>query len=98
MTIVGEYCIVRTYSAGAWAGVVISKKGKEVSIKNARRLWYWKGAASLSELAVSGVSCPSECKFPVAVTAVILTEVIEIIPATQTAKQSIEQVKPWTAR
>ena len=50
-----NYKIVRTYSAGVFAGEVESIDGKTVVIKNARRLWYWKGAASLSELAVRGV-------------------------------------------
>ena len=47
-----RYVIVRTHSAGVFAGNLLSRKGKEVVLTNARRLWYWIGAASLSELAV----------------------------------------------
>ena len=47
-----QYQIVRTYSAGVFAGYVASRNGQEVVIKKARRLWYWAGAASLSQLAV----------------------------------------------
>ena len=50
--------IVRTYSAGAFFGEVVSREGKEVVMKNARRIWYWSGAASLSQLAQSGTSDP----------------------------------------
>ena len=50
--------IVRTYSAGVFAGEFVSRKGREVVLKNARRLWYWSGAASLSEMAMSGVRHP----------------------------------------
>ena len=50
-----KYVIVRTYSAGVHAGTLVSQKGKEVVLMNTRRIWYWKGAASLSEMAVSGV-------------------------------------------
>ena len=43
-----KYVIVRTYSAGVFAGELESKNGQEVVLRNARRIWYWSGAASLS--------------------------------------------------
>jgi hypothetical protein len=87
--------MVRTYSAGVFAGTIVSRKGKEVVLKDARRIWYWDGAASLSQLATSGTSKPGSCKFPVPVASVLLTEVIEIIPITLAAKKSIEAVPVW---
>ena len=59
-----DYVIVRTYSAGVFAGTLIKKEGNEVEMHNARRLWYWDGAASLSQLAEEGVKKPENCKFP----------------------------------
>lgn len=47
-----QYSIIRTYSAGVFAGYIKTRKGKEAVITNARRLWYWSGAASLSELSL----------------------------------------------
>jgi len=64
---------------------------------NARRLWYWSGAASLSELAVRGTKRPKDCKFPVAVPSIVLTEAIEIISVTDEARNSIESVPIWAA-
>ena len=90
------YVIARTYSAGVFAGFLQRRKGKEAVLKNARRIWYWEGAASLSELAVRGTSLPEKCKFPVAVSEVTLTEVIEMIPTTKEAQKSIEGVKIWS--
>ena len=92
---VGKYVIVRTYSAGVFAGVLESRVGKEVVLRQARRLWYWDGAASLSQLAMEGVKAPQNCKFPVAVDRIALTEAIEIINATEVARKSIEKVKVW---
>ena len=92
-----EYVIVRTYSAGCFAGELVSREGSEVTLANARRLWYWDGAASLSELAVRGTSKPHDCNFPVAVPSIVLTEAIEIIPATPQARLSIESVPVWSA-
>lgn len=94
---IGKYCIVRTYSAGVFAGVVKSRKGKEVVMTKVRRLWYWKGAASLSQLAMQGVSRPGECKFPCEVPSVLLTEAVEITPCTPAARTSIAEVPVWTA-
>lgn len=90
-----RYVIVRTYSAGVFAGTLETREGKEVALTDARRLWYWKGAASLSQLAVEGTSAPKECKFPVAVPRVELTEAIEILDVTPAAKASIEAVPVW---
>ena len=89
------FVIVRTYSAGVFAGKLASRKGKEVVMSDARCLWYWSGAASLSQLAVSGTSDPGNCKFPVAVPRVTLTEAIEILDVTAAAEASIRAVPIW---
>jgi hypothetical protein len=88
------YVIVRTYSAGVFAGYLKSRDGKEVSMVNARRLYYWDGAASLSQLAQDGVSKPQNCKFPCEVD-VELTEAIEILPVSDKAQKSIKSVGIW---
>jgi hypothetical protein len=92
-----EYVIVRTESAGVFAGELVSRNGSECELANARRLWYWRGAASLSELASRGTSCPRECKFPAAVDRVTLLGAIEILYPTPEAKLSIEAVPVWSA-
>ena len=59
-----RYVIVRTYSAGVFAGNLESRNGREVVLRSARRIWYWDGAATLSQLAMEGTSKPENCKFP----------------------------------
>ena len=90
-----KYVIARTYSAGVFAGYLDSRKGKEAVLLNARRIWYWAGAASLSQLAVDGTSKPEECKFPVEVPRVELTEVIEVLDVSEKARKSIQGVPGW---
>jgi hypothetical protein len=92
-----EYVIVRTQNAGVFAGELKAREGSEVTLVNARRLWYWSGAASLSELAQRGTSRPESCKFPVEVSQVVLLGVIEILSVTPEARQNIKEVKVWTA-
>lgn len=91
-----RYCMVRTYSAGVFAGYVEMLAGRHAVLRKARRIWYWDGAASLSELATHGTSRPENCKFPCEVERVELTEVIEMIDITAKAKASIDGVPVWT--
>lgn len=80
-----KYCIVRTYSAGVFAGYVESRKGQEVVIRKVRRIWYWSGANSLSQLAKDGTADPKNCKFAVEVDKIEVMEAIEIIECTDKA-------------
>lgn len=93
---IGQYVIVRTESAGCFAAVLDEVDGKTARLSQARRLWYWKGAASLSELASRGTSNPAGCKFPAAVTSMVVRGWIEFIPMTEAAKLTIAAVPIWT--
>lgn len=90
-----KYVIARTTSAGVFAGYLESRKGREVVLTKARRLWYWSGAASLSQLAMEGVKNPGGCKFPCEVDRVELLEAVEILDVTEAAKKSIAGVPIW---
>lgn len=90
-----KYCIVRTYSAGVFAGYLKEQNGKEGTVLQARRLHYWDGAASLSQLSQEGVTKPENCRFPVEMPGVILTEIIEVIPCTEKARLNIANVPVW---
>ena len=90
-----KYCIIRTYSAGVFAGYIESRNGREVAIRKVRRIWYWEGANSLSQLAKDGTSKPNECKFAVEVDKIEILEAIEIIECTEKAQNSIQGVVEW---
>jgi hypothetical protein len=91
--------IIRTRSAGVFAGHLSGYENQTTTatLTRARRLWYWAGAASLSQLAMEGTSLPSNCKFPCEVDKITLPEVIEIIPLSAKARASIDSVKVWSA-
>jgi len=75
---IGSFVLVRTYSAGVHFGTLEEKDGKEVRLSNARRLWSWSGALSLSEIAMKGIDIKNS-KISVPVDEIILTESIEVI-------------------
>ena len=90
-----DYVIVRSRDAGVFAGFLLERKGNEVVLKNSRRLWYWSGAASLSQLAIDGVGNPSDCKFPCEVPVHTILGVCEVIACTEKSKKSIAGVEVW---
>ena len=92
---IGKKVIIRGDRSGVEFGTLVAQNGREVTLHNARRIWYWDGAASLSQLAMEGTARPSECKFTVVVNSITVLDVIEIIPCTDKAIKSIEGVKEW---
>ena len=90
--------IIRADRAGVFFGEIVKKDGDTVTMKNARRLWYWNGASSLSELAQYGVARPNDCKFPCAVDEIEVFNVIEILSVTDEAGKSIDGVEEWKQR
>lgn len=99
MEVLNKKVIIRSSRAGVFFGTLTQKKetpaGVEVELENSRRIWYWKGASSLSQLATEGVKNPNECKFSVTVPQHMIEQVIEIIPCSDEAIKSIESVWVW---
>lgn len=91
----GKYQIVRSVGAGVFAGYVTKQVGQKVVMKDARRLWYWSGAASLSQLATDGTKEPENCKFPCIVSRIEIFNVVEILDVTSQAEASIKSVAIW---
>ena len=91
----GKYVIVRGDRSGVFAGELVSQEGQKVVLNNCRRLWYWAGAASISQIAMNGVKNPRECKFTVTVNEIAILDAIEIIPTTADAEASVKAVPEW---
>lgn len=90
-----RYYIIRSTNAGVFFGHIQERRGGEVDMTDVRRIWYWDGACSLSQLAVDGTSAPKSCKFTITVPFMTILEVIEIIPCTEKAVESIMGVPEW---
>lgn len=92
--------IVRADGAGVFFGNVVeeNEQSKTVVMTDVKRLWYWSGASSLSELAEHGVARPSDCKFTCNVSKIKVYNVLEILDVTDKAEASINGVKEWKQR
>ena len=92
---INKKVIVRADRAGVFFGTLKSKDGGEVVLTDCRRIYYWDGANTISELAKKGTKKPENCKFTVTVEEICVLDAIEIIPCTDEAIISIEGVKIW---
>lgn len=97
-SVIGKKCIIRCTNAGVFFGTVDAvEDGYALKLSNVRKLWYWDGAAAVEELALNGVKRPQECKFTVTVSSMVVTEAVQVIPATDAAIACIEAVEEWKA-
>jgi hypothetical protein len=92
---IGKYALLRTYSAGVHLGILEKRDGKDAELTKAIRIFYWDGAASLSQLAMEGTKHPENCKFAVPVSHLVLTDVIEYLAVTKVALSSIQGTPSW---
>lgn len=93
--LIGKKVIVRGDRSGVFFGTLVARVEREVILNNCRRIWYWEGAASISQIAQDGVKKPERCKFTITVDSIVILDAIEIIPCTNQAIKSIESVKVW---
>ena len=94
-TMIGKKVIIRGDRSGVFFGTLSGKDGHEVTLTDCRRLWYWDGAASISQLAAEGTTRPEMCKFTMVVNEIVILDAIEIISCTPEAVKSIEGVNVW---
>lgn len=89
---IGKKCIIRTYASGVHFGEVVSQSGRQVELKNARRIWRFdvkSHGLSLSEVANHGTT-DSRSKVCETVPDITLLDGLEIIPCTANAIKVIE--------
>jgi len=87
-----DLVLVRTYSAGVHVGELESHEGRRVKLKKARRIWRWRGANTLNEIALHGVITDEYTRISEIVPEIILTEAIEIIPVSDKAAKTLDPV------
>ena len=71
-------CIIRGAQSSVHIGEVESQEGQKVVIKNAKKLWYWKGAFTLNQIAVDGLN-RKESRISKVAPRVTMLDAIEII-------------------
>lgn len=97
--LIGKKVIIRSYGAGVFFGTLNEAEQCEdkwtVELLNCRRLWYWDGACSITQLAVDGTKKPSTCKFTITEPSIVVSSVIELHECSLASIESIESVSEW---
>jgi len=86
--------IVRTYSAGVHYGVLVSRDADTCVLRDAKRIWSWKGANTLHEISLRGVGAGS--RVSERVKEILINKWIEILPCERAAVTNLE-TSTWTA-
>ncbi len=89
------YVLVRGDRSGVFVGYLAERNGREVTLLEARRVWYWDGAATISQLATEGTKAPQNCKWPAALPKGVILDAIEVLDVTAQALLTFAEVKPW---
>jgi hypothetical protein len=89
---IGKMCVVRTYSAGVYVGIVRQIEGQEALMENARIVYRWEGAFTLLEMATNGITGGKISK-PVA--KIYLPQIINTIIMSEKAISSFNNIKPY---
>ena len=89
---IGTNCIIRGYASGVFVGTIINVENgamfSRVTLAQSRRIRYWYGARSLSELAIDGLqSDKSQVHNPLTIH--YIEDAIEIIPVSDKAMDTI---------
>lgn len=66
--------------------------GLSVTLKNSRRIHYWKGACSLSQVAMDGIGTG---RVAIELPEIQIENVIEIIPMTESAIENLKNQPVW---
>lgn len=85
--------IVRSEKAGVFYAEIKERRGSEIDLTDARRIYYWQGAATCSQIAVDGIAQGS--KVTCSVPEMTVFGVIEVIPCSEKAVASINGVPVW---
>ena len=97
--LIGKRVVIRADRAGVFYGTLedVEPLGDKyvVELHDCRRIWYWTGAASLTQMAMEGVKDQSGCKFTMRQPSIVVNGIIEVHGCTDKAIKSIEGVTVW---
>ena len=88
--------IIRADRSGVFFGELSSRNGREVELKDARRIWCWYGATTLSQVANSGLD-QKKSRVCEPVKSILILDAVEVIPCTEKAIANLEGAPEWKA-
>ena len=93
--LIDKMVVVRSSQSGVWFGRLQQVEGDDARLQDARRVYYWEGAATCSGLATGG---PSGGKICEPVPAGVVKNFCECLLASDEAIARFAEVSPWVVR
>ena len=94
---IGKQVIIRTYSAGVHYGTLNRvENDSAVELKNSRRIHYWDGANSLTDIALGGILNKKDSRITKKLPSIVLNNTIEIIECTEKSIIDLDSFPEWT--
>lgn len=94
--LIDKYCIVRSNLAGVFFGILTAKNGDELTLKDARKFYYFSGANTVEDLAYQGALNPANCKLTVTVDEIVISKFEQLLPCTAKAIKQIKSIPVWS--
>ena len=89
-SLVGRYCIIRSYASGVFFGRLEKHSDRIAEISDCRRLWSWKAkkSISLTSVAIYGIDAKNS-KLSAAIDLQTVFDCLEFLPVTTESFRSI---------
>lgn len=94
--LINKHVIVRSHEAGVFFGILIAKKGTEITLKNARKFFRFSGANTVEDIATKGALNVNDCKLTISVSEIVISNFVQILPCTKKAIDQIKKIPIWT--
>ena len=92
--LIGKKIIARIERSGVFHGTLDHIDNDIMRLKNARRIYYWNGALSVTDMAAKGIT-GGKVTIPVSTVEFMSDKVVELNECSDDATKSIETIKPW---
>lgn len=94
---IGQKVLIRSYASGVHFGLLKAFSEDRggtytVELADSRRIHYWEGAASLSQVACDGIK---NGRVAMLLPKIVVAQAIEIIPMSDTAIDNLQNQKVW---
>ena len=95
--IIGKICVVRSNMAGVFFGKVDKiNDDRSLLMSEVRKIYYWKGANTVEDIAEKGIQNCKESKITLTINTLLLSDFVQIIPASEIAIANIKTHPIWT--
>ena len=93
-TLLNKRIIARIERAGVFHGTLDYIDNDILRLKDARRIYYWNGALSVTDIAAKGIT-GGKVTIPVTTVEFMSDNVVELNECSEDASKAIEEIKPW---